>query len=91
MLVARRFVVTGRVQEVGYRWFVLEAARLEGVTGWVRNRPDGAVEIEAEGDAEAFERFERAVRTGPPRARVDDVDTEMLTPTGRFPTFTARH
>jgi acylphosphatase len=48
------------------------------------------VEILAEGDAEAMERFERAIRRGPMAARVDDVDVEMVAPTGRFPGFTAR-
>jgi len=91
MLVARRIVVSGRVQGVGFRWFVLERASLEGITGWVRNLPDGDVEVMAEGDAEAMDRFERAVRQGPRGARVDDVTTDTLTPTGRFPTFTARH
>jgi acylphosphatase len=91
MVVARRFVVTGRVQGVGFRWFTLDAAGREGITGWVANRPDGAVEILAEGDAEALERFERAIRTGPPHAHVDEVDTELLAPTGRYPGFSARH
>ncbi|HEY3381366.1 MAG TPA: acylphosphatase [Vicinamibacterales bacterium] len=91
MIIARRLTVFGRVQGVGFRWFVIERATAEGVTGWVRNLPDGRVEIVAEGEAEAFERFERAVRNGPPRSRVDDVTTDILAPTGRFPTFSARH
>jgi acylphosphatase len=91
MMVARRFVVSGRVQGVGFRWFVLDAASVENLTGWVRNRPDGDVEIVAEGEAESMERFERAIRGGPARARVDDVDTDILAPTGQFPTFTTRH
>jgi acylphosphatase len=91
MMIARRLLVSGRVQGVGFRWFVMEAASAEGITGWVRNLPDGTVEIVAEGDAEAMERFERAARRGPGRARVDDVATDVLAPTGRFPTFSARH
>src|SRR5450756_2549743 len=75
----------------GFRWFAIEIASLENVTGWVGNLPDGSVEILAEGDAEAVERFERAVRRGPSRARVDDVTTELMAPTGRFVSFTARH
>jgi acylphosphatase len=90
MTIARRYLVSGRVQGVGFRWFVLEAASAEGITGWVRNVPDGSVEVVAEGDAEAIERFERAVRRGPGRARVDDVVTDVIPPTGRFPTFSAR-
>ncbi len=89
MTVARRFVVSGRVQGVGFRWFTMDRAAVEGITGWVRNLPDGAVEVMAEGEAESVMRFERAIRQGPPRARVDDVQTEILTPTGRFAAFTA--
>jgi acylphosphatase len=81
--VARRFVITGRVQGVGFRYFAESAAMREGLHGWVRNRPDGAVEAQTEGDAEAVERFERALRHGPPAARVDDVQVDALTPTGR--------
>jgi acylphosphatase len=90
MLVARRILVSGRVQGVGYRWFAIERASLEGITGWVRNLPGGEVEVMAEGEAEAMDRFERALRQGPGRARVDDVATDSMAPTGRFVTFTAR-
>src|SRR5688572_33174665 len=73
MRVARRFVVSGRVQGVGFRYFTQDTARREGVTGWVRNLPDGRVEALVEGDAEAVTRVERALRTGPRGARVDRV------------------
>jgi acylphosphatase len=91
MLVGRRLLVSGRVQGVGFRWFALEAASAEGVAGWVRNLPTGDVEIVAEGDAEAMERFERRIRRGPGRSRIDDVATEIVPPTGRYSGFTARH
>jgi acylphosphatase len=91
MLVARRILVSGRVQGVGFRWFAIERASLEGITGWVRNLPTGDVEVMAEGDAEAMDRFERALRQGPRGARIDDATVDILAPTGRFPTFTARH
>ncbi len=74
MRLARRYVISGRVQGVGFRFFTQEAAAREGIQGWVRNAPDGRVEIEAEGDAEALDRFEHRVRHGPPGARVDRVD-----------------
>jgi acylphosphatase len=90
MLVARRILVSGRVQGVGFRWFAIERASLEGITGWVRNLPAGEVEVMAEGDAEAMDRFERGLRQGPGRARVADVEIDILTPTGRFATFSAR-
>jgi len=91
MIVARKLILSGRVQRVGFRWFALEAAEREGITGWVRNTDDRHVEILAEGEAEAMERFERAIRRGPVAARVDDVETEVVAPTARFPGFTVRH
>jgi acylphosphatase len=81
--VARNFLISGRVQGVGFRWFAQTVAEREGVHGWVRNLPDGRVEAQAEGDAEAVERFERALRHGPRGARIDEVDVDALTPTGR--------
>jgi acylphosphatase len=73
MFVARRFVVSGRVQGVGFRWFVQELAAREGAAGWVTNRPDGRVEAWVQGDGEAVERIERQIRRGPPSSRVQDV------------------
>jgi acylphosphatase len=81
--VARRFLISGRVQGVGFRWFAESAAAREGVHGWVRNLPDGRVEAHGEGDAEALERFERALRHGPPAARVETVEVDSVVPTGR--------
>ena len=65
MLIARHYVIAGRVQGVGFRFFVEDAAAREGVHGWVRNLPDGRVEARIEGDAEAVERVEAALRRGP--------------------------
>jgi len=75
MRLARRYIVTGRVQGVGFRHFVHRAAAVEGLHGWVRNLADGGVEIRAEGESAALERFERQVRQGPPASRVDEFDT----------------
>ena len=83
MRVARRFLISGRVQGVGFRYFTRAAARREGLHGWVRNLPDGRVEAEAEGEAEAVERFERALRHGPPGADVDEVDVQDEVPSAR--------
>ena len=83
MRVARQYVISGRVQGVGFRWFVETVAAREGVHGWVRNLPDGRVEAAAEGDQDALERFERALRHGPPAARVDDVEVDAVAPSGR--------
>jgi len=90
MRVARRFVITGRVQGVGFRYFTQSAATREGLHGWVRNRPDGSVEALAEGDADAVERFERAVRSGPRGARVETVDAQDEVPDMRETGFAVR-
>jgi acylphosphatase len=74
MRIARRYLISGRVQGVGFRYFTQAAASRDGVQGWVRNLPDGRVEAYVDGDADAVERVERALRHGPPGARVDDVD-----------------
>jgi acylphosphatase len=65
--------VRGRVQGVGFRWYVLEMARELELAGWVRNRPDGNVEIAAAGDRDALAKLESAVRAGPAGARVEEV------------------
>ena len=78
MRVARRFVVSGRVQGVGFRFFAEAAGRREGLQGSVRNLPDGCVEAVCEGEADAVARFELAVRQGPPGARVDDVKMQTI-------------
>jgi acylphosphatase len=84
MRVARRYLVSGHVQGVGFRWFAHEAARREGLSGVVRNRPDGVVETIVEGDLESIERFEVAIRRGPSRARVTNVEVDALPPTGHL-------
>jgi len=90
MRVARRFLITGRVQGVGFRFYAEAVAGREGVHGWVQNLADGRVEIAAEGEAEALERFERAIRHGPRGARVDRLDVEDDVPTGRETGFSIR-
>ena len=87
MLVGRRYIVKGRVQRVGFRFFVEDAAQREGIQGYVRNQHDGSVEIVAEGDLEALQRFEMAVRRGPSGARVEDVATIEVEPSSRFAGF----
>ena len=90
MRVARRFLISGRVQGVGFRFYAEAVAGREGVHGWVKNLADGRVEIAAEGDGEALERFERAIRHGPRGARVDRVDVDDEVPTGRETGFLIR-
>jgi acylphosphatase len=66
-------VIRGKVQGVGFRWFVREAARRAELAGWVRNLPDGSVALEAAGTPEGIAFLLDAVRHGPPRSRVDEV------------------
>jgi acylphosphatase len=66
--------VSGRVQGVGFRWFVVDLARELGLSGWVRNRPDGKVEIAAGGSATALAQLESAVGSGPPGAQVQKIN-----------------
>jgi acylphosphatase len=88
MRVARRFLISGRVQGVGFRYFTQDTATRENIHGSVRNLSDGRVEAEAEGDADAMERFERALRHGPPGARVEQIEIEHTVPGGRDTGFT---
>jgi acylphosphatase len=67
-------IVRGRVQGVGFRYYVRERARRLRLAGWVRNLPDGAVEVLARGERDALERLRTAIAAGPPGARVTTVD-----------------
>jgi len=71
---ALRARIHGRVQGVGFRWFVQERGRQLGLSGFVRNREDGTVETEAHGSRPALETFLGALRHGPPGANVTEVD-----------------
>jgi acylphosphatase len=67
-------VVRGRVQGVGFRWFVRERARRLGIRGWVRNRVDGCVEVAAAGEPESLEQLRKSLSEGPSGAHVSAVD-----------------
>jgi acylphosphatase len=84
---AVHLTVSGRVQGVGFRWFVLEEAEAAGVSGWVKNLDDGRVEAWIEGDAEAVRTVEEAVTRGPRHARVTGVERREERPTGRYREF----
>jgi acylphosphatase len=71
---ARRFVVEGMVQGVGFRYFVVREARALELAGWVRNRTDGTVEVVVDGDGPALSAFEGRLWEGPPHARVERVE-----------------
>ena len=90
MRVARKFLVSGQVQGVGFRFFAQDAARRDGLSGHVSNHADGTVEAVAEGEAEALDRFERALRRGPSRSRVEGVRVDGAEPTGLHAGFEIR-
>jgi acylphosphatase len=77
-----RILVTGLVQGVAFRAATTDEARRLGLHGWVRNRMDGSVAVEAEGERAAVEALAAWCRRGPPAARVDDVELQWITPTG---------
>jgi acylphosphatase len=83
MIVARRFVIGGRVQGVGFRMFTEAAAAREGVHGYVHNLEDGRVEALVEGDQAAVDRVELALRRGPSGARVETFEVEPAAPSYR--------
>jgi acylphosphatase len=80
--VRKRVVVRGRVQGVFFRDTARQRARAHGVSGWISNRPDGAVEAVLEGEPEAVDRVLRFLETGPPRARVEQLDVRDERPEG---------
>ena len=73
-------IVKGRVQGVGFRYFVLARAQALGLQGWVQNLPNGSVEAHAEGAEEALTQWVKELRQGPPLARVDEVRTDWDVP-----------
>ena len=74
--------IRGLVQGVGFRWFAKELAESLGLSGWARNREDGAVELEAEGTAASLDEFERRLRTGNPAASVSRIVAVPVAPRG---------
>jgi acylphosphatase len=85
--ITRRYVVRGRVQGVGFRWFVEREARTLGVAGWVRNRADGTVEVLATGSKDQLSNLHSRLREGPRAARVDDVQVSEAEPVEGLNTF----
>jgi acylphosphatase len=84
---ARRFVVRGRVQGVGFRWFVEREAHMLGIAGWVRNNHDGSVEVLAQGTRDQLSGLHSRLREGPRAARVDAVDVSDATPKAGMESF----
>jgi len=77
---ARRFIVRGRVQGVGFRWFVEREAHILGIAGWVRNNHDGSVEVLAQGTRDQVSGLHSRLREGPRAARVDAVEVSDVPP-----------
>jgi acylphosphatase len=84
---ARRFVVRGRVQGVGFRWFVEREAHILGIGGWVRNNADGSVEVLAQGTRDQLSGLHSRLREGPRAARVDNVEVADARPTNGLNSF----
>ncbi len=83
-------VVGGRVQGVGFRHFALCQAEKFRISGWIKNRPDGRIEIEAEGEAKNIELFIDWIRIGPSRAIIQTFHISEITPARHFVSFTIR-
>ena len=74
-MVTKRFIVSGRVQGVGFRYFIVREAEALGLAGWVRNLPDGRVEVLASGDGGPVDVLEGRLWQGPPHAHVAGVES----------------
>jgi acylphosphatase len=84
---ARRFVVRGRVQGVGFRWFVEREAHILAIAGWVRNNADGSVEVLAQGTRDQLSGLRSRLREGPRAARVDAVEESEARPAAGISSF----
>lgn len=74
----RKYLVTGRVQGVGFRYFVLRQATSLGLAGWTRNLPNGAVEVVAKGEEASLMTLEEALVRGPSHSRVENVEKSSI-------------
>ena len=89
--VARRFIISGDVQGVGFRFFAQRAAARHQVVGYVKNLADGRVEALAEGPGPEVEAFKNDLAAGPRHGRVDHVEELTLDPSGSFSSFRIEH
>lgn len=85
--VARKFLIRGEVQGVGYRFFAQRAAATHQVVGYVRNEPDGSVEVLAQGPATSVEAFKNDLAAGPQWATVEQLEEIDLDPSGKYTAF----
>ena len=84
---ARRFLVRGRVQGVGFRWFVEREAAILQIAGWVRNNHDGTVEVLAQGTRDQLAGLHARLREGPRAARIDEVEVSEAEPVAGLTSF----
>ena len=87
LMESKRYIVRGRVQGVGFRWFVDHEARQLGLAGWVRNNIDGTVELLAMGTEQQLTILKRRLQQGPRAARVDEVQELPAEPVTGLTTF----
>ena len=87
---ARRAVVAGRVQGVGFRWSAVAEGERLGLAGWARNLPDGRVEVHAQGDPRAVAQMVEWLRQGPPRAEVTGLSQQPVEPDAGLSGFDIR-
>ena len=90
MHMARRYTIRGRVQGVGYRYFTQRIALRLGIRGWVRNLPNGDVEVHAEADSAILASFREELERGPSSSAVDAVSEEAAARTDRYSSFEIR-
>ena len=87
MRVARKYIISGIVQGVGFRFFTQRAAARHQVLGYVRNLEDGRVETLAEGEPRAVEDFKHELLTGPTYSKVEEVEETVLEPSNLYSSF----
>lgn len=86
-MIARRFLISGRVQGVGYRFFAQRSSAKHQVRGYVKNLEDGRVEALAEGDAKAVEAFKHDLAAGPAYSKVGEIEELVIEPSGLYSAF----
>lgn len=87
MIVARKFIISGLVQGVGFRFFTQRAAARHQIRGYVKNLDDGNVEAFAEGDEKAVEDFKHDLTAGPTYSKVRHIEEIVLEPSNSYPAF----
>ena len=87
---ARRYLVRGRVQGVGFRWFVEREAHILQIAGWVRNNPDSTVEVFAQGTRDQLSGLHQRLREGPRASRVDEIEVTEADPIPSLSSFQIR-